>query len=92
MFLVFSEVDMDDNCKELPSELMAKPCLSWNEFWQGLLGLPDSTAVLVAQEMPMPKFFMLGRRRYIRAEDAAKWLEARSEAAPYFPRRNKRSA
>lgn len=76
----------------MPSQLMAKPLLSWNEFWQGIVGIPDSTAVLVAKEEPAPKFFMLGRRRYIRTADACAWIDQRAEAAPYFPRRNKRAA
>lgn len=75
----------------LPAQLMAKPVLSWDEFWDGILGLPKSTAEQVAREAPAPRFFVLGRRRYIRTADAVEWLDQAASAAPYFPRRNKRS-
>jgi hypothetical protein len=75
-----------------PAQLMAKPVLSWEEFWDGILGLPKSTAELVAREEPAPKFFLLGRRRYIRTSDAIAWLEQAAKASPYYPRRNKRAA
>ncbi|MHB8912744.1 MAG: hypothetical protein ACYC42_08870 [Lysobacter sp.] len=74
----------------LPAQLMAKPALSWDEFCF-LLDLPESTAELVAREEPAPKFFLIGRRRYIRTEDAVEWLTQRAAAMPYFPRRNKRA-
>jgi hypothetical protein len=82
----------DDTNSSAPSQLMAKPLLSWDEFWQGIVGIPDSTAALVAKEEPAPKFFLLGRRRYIRTADACAWIDKRADAAPYFPRRNKRAA
>ena len=73
----------------LPSELMAKPALTWNEFWAGILGLPDSTAELIAKGDNPPKFFLLGRRRYIRTLDAVDWINSISNSARYFPRRNR---
>lgn len=82
---------MKDDTTPLPVQLMAKPAMSFEELFGELLGLPDSTAEQVAREVPSPKFFLLGRRRYIRTEDAVEWLKQRSEAAPYFPRRNKRA-
>lgn len=83
---------MTDDPTPLPAQLMAKPAMSFEELFTGLLGLPDSTAEQVAREEPAPKLFMLGRRRYIRTEDAVEWLKQRAEASPYFPRRNKRAA
>jgi len=76
----------------LPAQLMAKPVLSWGEFWGDLLNLPDSTAEVLVREEPSPKFFLLGRRRYIRTADAVEWLNQAATASPYFPRRNKRAA
>ncbi len=83
---------MKDDTTPPPSQLMAKPALTFEELFGGLLNLPDSTAEQVAREEPAPRLFMLGRRRYIRTEDAVEWLKQRAEAAPYFPRRNKRTA
>ena len=76
----------------LPSELMAKPALTWDEFWNGILGLPDSTAELTAKGDIPPKFFLPGRRRYIRVADAVAWIDPVAVAAPYFPRKNRRRA
>lgn len=73
----------------LPSELMAKPVLSWQEFWGSILGIPDSTAEQLAREPAAPKFFTLGRRRYIRTVDARAWIDQRAQAVPYTPRRNR---
>jgi hypothetical protein len=81
-----------ENATALPAQLMAKPVLSWAEFWSGILGLPDSTAEILAREEPTPKFFLLGRRRYIRTPDAVAWLDQAANASPYYPRRNKRAA
>lgn len=75
----------------LPTQLMAKPAMTWEEFWTGILGLPDSTAEQLAREADAPRFFLLGRRRYIRTADACAWIDQRATAAPYFPRRNKRA-
>jgi hypothetical protein len=76
----------------LPAQLMAKPALTWEEFWNGILGLPSSTAELVAKQDPPPRFFLIGRRRYILTPDAIAWLNEAASAAPYFPRRNKKAA
>lgn len=74
----------------LPAQLMAKPALTWDEFWSGILGLPDSTAELIAKGDNPPKFFLLGRRRYIRTADAVAWINSIADSAPYFKRRNQR--
>lgn len=76
----------------LPAQLMAKPALTWEEFWSGILGLPPSTAELVAKQDPAPRFFLIGRRRYILTADAVEWLNEAANAAPYHPRRNSRAA
>lgn len=72
----------------LPAQLMVKPAMTWEEFWSGILGLPDSTAEQIAREPNAPKFFLLGRRRYIRTADAVAWINDQPTARPYFPRRN----
>lgn len=76
----------------LPAQLMAKPALFWPEFWQDLLGIPESTAEELARGADAPKFFLIGRRRYIRTKDAIAWIDKIAEAKPYFPRRNNRRA
>lgn len=73
-----------------PAQLMAKPALAWAEFWQGILGLPESTAEELTRSPDAPKFFLIGRRRYIRQQDAVAWINRMAEAKPYFPRRNNR--
>lgn len=78
------------NARTLPAQLMTKPCLSWEEFWGAVLGLPDSTAEALARSEPMPPFFLLGRRRYIRTADAKAWLDKVAQRFPYTPRRNNR--
>jgi hypothetical protein len=82
----------DDTKQQTPAaaDLMAKPALSWSEFWVDLLGLPAATAEQLAREEPMPRFFMLGRRRFIRTADAVSWLDETAAAHPYYPRKNKR--
>lgn len=74
----------------LPAQLMAKPALYWPEFWQDLLGIPDTTAEQLAREPDGPKFFLIGRRRYIRTADAIAWIDRIAASKPYFPRRNNR--
>lgn len=73
-----------------PSELMAKPVLCWSEFWQGLINIPESTAEEIGKSHNAPKFFLIGRRRFIRQKDALAWIDRMAEAKPYFPRRNNR--
>lgn len=88
-----ANIDQDRNVEcALPAQLMAKPALTWDEFWGDLLNLPESTAELLMRDEPSPRFFLLGRRRYIMTADAIAWLELAAKAAPYFPRRNKRRA
>jgi hypothetical protein len=72
----------------LPEQLMAKPALEFFEFWKGLLNLPESTAEEITRSGEGPKFFLIGRRRYIRQQDALAWIDQMAEAKPYFPRRN----
>ncbi|MDX9718431.1 MAG: hypothetical protein RBT67_13760 [Thauera sp.] len=75
-----------------PADLMAKPAMSFEELFLGLLGLPESTAEELVRSPDAPKMFLLGRRRYIRTPDAVAWLDRMAEAKPYFPRRNNRRA
>lgn len=82
----------DKQTTTLPAQLMAKPALTWDEFWDGILGLPSSTAEQVAKQDPAPRFFLIGRRRYILTGDAVEWLNEAARTAPYYPRRNKRAA
>jgi hypothetical protein len=84
-------MSQEANETTLPAQLMAKPALAWDELW-GLLGLPASTAELVAKQDPAPRFFLLGRRRYILTSDAVEWLHQTASAYPYHPRRNQRAA
>lgn len=86
-----AEIVADYNAATLPMQLMSKPALSWDEFWGGLLGLPDSTAEQLAREPDAPHFFLLGRRRFIRTADAVTWIEAKADRSPYVPRRNRTS-
>lgn len=76
----------------LPAQLMSKPALYWPEFWEGLLGIPESTAEEIVREPNGPKFFLIGRRRYIRTKDAIAWIDRIAESRPYFPRRNNKRA
>lgn len=75
----------------LPAQLMSKPALTWEEFWTGILDLPPSTAEQIARQEPAPRFFLIGRRRYILTADAVAWLNEAASAAPYHPRRNSRA-
>jgi len=72
-----------------PSEIFAKPAFSWSEFW-ALIDLPESTGEELVREPNPPRFFMLGRRRYIRKADALAWIDAKAKSAPYIPRTNNR--
>lgn len=85
-------MNTEPNVATQPAQLMAKPALAWEEFWNGILGLPSSTAELVAKQDPAPRFFLIGRRRYILTADAVEWLNQAADAAPYHPRRNKRGS
>lgn len=73
-----------------PSELMAKPALSFDEFFCELLGLPASTAEQICKGNDAPPMFALGRRRYIRMSDALDWIDDMAKQCAYVPRRNGR--
>ena len=73
-----------------PSELMAKPALSFEEFFVELLGLPASTAEVICKGHDAPPMFALGRRRYIRTSDAIEWIDEMARQCVYVPRRNNR--
>ena len=92
MLALILGVNMDHQQSELPTlpvQLMAKPALTWNEFFSGILGLPNSTAELIAKGDNRPKFFLLGRRRYIRTADAIEWINQMGNSSPYFKRKNR---
>lgn len=75
-----------------PSHLMAKPAMSFYEFWVDLLGVAKSTAEEITRAGDGPAFFLIGRCRYVRKEDALAWIDKQAEQRPYFPRRlNRRS-
>lgn len=76
--------------RKKPSELMAKPALSFDEFFCELLGLPASTAEQLCKGKDAPPLFALGRRRYIRTSDAVEWLDDMARQCAYVPRRNAR--
>lgn len=87
----YQESDMSQkDVINTPSELMVKPVWSWAEFWQGIIQLPETTAEEIGKGNDAPKFFLIGRRRYIRQKDALAWIDRMAEAKPYFPRRNNR--
>lgn len=68
-----------------------KPVLSWPEFWD-LIGVTESTARTLAKGPDAPPFFTLGRKRFIRLEDALDWIERIAETRRYVPRKNKKGA
>ena len=86
----FGTAQMHDNQTALhsPSDLMAKPALTWDEFWLGILGLPDTTANEIVRGDESPAFFLIGRRRFIRTVDAIAWLDRMAKVRAYTPRRN----
>lgn len=86
--LPFESSIIKDDRTALPAQLMAKPALAFDEFWIGLLGIPESTAEEITKSSNAPKFFLIGRRRYIRQKDALAWIDNMAESHPYFPRRN----
>lgn len=69
-----------------------KPVLSWKEFWHDLIGVPTTTASKLYAEPNAPRFFLIGRHRYIKLDDALAWLETMAATRPYTPRKNKRGA
>ena len=83
-----AKTESEERERLLPSQLMAKPALFWPEFWQDLLGIPESTAEELARGPDAPKFFLIGRRRYIRTKDAIAWIDKIAESRAYTPRTN----
>lgn len=73
------------------TQILAKPAFSFDEFWLGILGVPGSTAEEISKGPDAPKFFLIGRRRYIRQQDALAWIDHMADAKPYYPRRNNRT-
>lgn len=69
---------------------MAKPALTFSEFWNALLGVAESTAEEITRAGEGPKFFLIGRCRYVRRADALDWIDRQASERPYFPRRNTR--
>lgn len=65
------------------SQLPAIP-LAHFALW---LGLPLRTLLELIEEVPA-KVFLLGRRRYIRREDALEWIDEMAERQPWTRRRN----
>ena len=72
-----------------PLEIMAKPAISFEEFFIILLGLPRTTADELIRAGDGPPMFLLGRRRYVLRDDGIAWLEAHAEANRHFRRINK---
>ena len=83
---------MSEKITPLPADqLMAKPALSFEEFFCHLLGLPQTTAEELAKGPDAPQMFLIGRRRYIRRVDGLEWIDRQAERKPYFPRKNNRN-
>lgn len=87
-----AEIVASYNASMLPSQLMAKPVLSWGEFWYGLLSLSDQAAKKIYREGHPPKFFLIGGRRFILTADAIDWLNRTAKSSPYVPERRGRRA
>lgn len=68
----------------------SKPVLTWNEFWHCLVDIPESTARKLSTGPHAPRFFLIGRRRHIRLDDALSWIEHLAATRPYVPRKNRR--
>jgi hypothetical protein len=54
------------------------------------LQLPQSTLQMLLEEHPCDDLFLMGRRRFIRQEDALAWVDMVAARNPYTPRRNNR--
>lgn len=67
-----------------------KPVLTWPEFWQDLIGVTESTARTLSTGPDAPPFFTIGRKRFIRLDDALAWLEHRAATKRYVPRKNRK--
>lgn len=68
------------------TELAQLPAIPLADFalW---LGLPLRTLLELIEEFPA-RVFLLGRRRYIRREDALEWIDQMAERQPWTRRRN----
>lgn len=77
-----------DVAAKLPSQLWANHLFSFDDFATHVLSLPASTCEMLIKQGEFPPMFLLGRRRYILAADARKWLDKQAKARPYVPRRN----
>lgn len=69
---------------------ITKLVLTWPEFWQDLIGVTESTARKLSTGPNAPPFFTLGRKRFIRLEDALAWLEQMAVTKRYVPRKNRK--
>jgi hypothetical protein len=69
-------------------DLMARPAWAFEDFAK-VLDLPNSTLEVEIKRLPAP-LFLLGRRRYILATDALKWLQEISIRNAHTPRINRR--
>ena len=58
--------------------------------WAAYLQLPSSTLAKLLEENPCDDIFLMGRRRYIKQEDALAWVDLIAARNPYIPRRNNR--
>lgn len=79
-------VDPELNTEIPVSELIHKPVWSFNELAK-IFGLPASTLEMLAKDHPA-RFFVMGRRRFIKQSDAMDWLDDVASANPYHPRKN----
>jgi len=70
------------------ASLMAKPVWSFQEFSE-VIGTPESTLQVVLDECPA-RMFLIGRRRFIKQDDALSWLDEMAQRYPYIPRKNAR--
>jgi hypothetical protein len=69
-----------------------KPVLTWPEFWKDMIGVTESTARKLSTGPDAPRFFTLGRKRFIRLDDALAWLETAAATRRYVPRKNNKGA
>lgn len=82
---------MTDNSTPAPAaNPFSKPVLNWNEFWFEMVGVTESTARKITRGPDTPRFFLIGRQRHIRLDDALAWLEHMAASKPYTPRKNRR--
>lgn len=82
--------DKTNDRSQEAQRLMQLPALPAIEFFTIVLALPPSTAEHLIASDQGPRMFMLGRRRYIRRDDAMDWIDQRAADVPYVKRRNNR--